>query len=398
MSIEERPVVGQRMPSHRGTRSHSRDLPHKGDPVSDAPIIDSLPEKTSEVPQTEEVHAEAAVETSAVETPVIVPEEHKNEEAAPAVVDSQAQEGPSALQLIPARKKERPQRPQSPARDKKQERTERPKKTDRADKPAAEKKAPGFLSGIAEKTRYAFSLKTDEDVQKPAPRTSKKDDNKSSSFRTFVKTRKLLTSILVTIALIILVVIIAAIVPSSVKEETPDTSDYMDRIRTQEIRINDEEAIDSFFRSYYTALSSGNTTALELMYDDPSAAHITTEISTIVNQYDNFKVYITRGINENEYVAFVYNDIHFANIEATAPSVDSFYLKYDPEAAALKICAGMYQNPEILKFMNLISYRDPIHTLLNETNEKLSDALAGNVDLNNLYIIMQSMAETEKEE
>ena len=330
MGTEERSAVGSRMPAHRGTRIQKREP--------------KVPAATEEKPVV-------------TEAPVLVEEEHKEEPAAPELVNNRPQD-------------------------------------------TGTKKHTGALEKLKAKTKYAFSLKTDTSVERPAsqPKNAKKKGSAGKRFRRFVKTRKLLSSILATVILILLVIIIAAAVPARHKEETPDTSDYMDRIRNQEIRINDVTAVDAFFTAYYTALSSGNTTALETMYDDPSQVNITTEISTIVNQYDNFTVYVTRGIDENEYIAFVYNDIHFANIEATAPSVDSFYLRYDPEAAALKICSDMYTNPDKLKFMNLVSYRDPIRQLLADTNEKLSDALASNTDLNNLYIIMQSMAETESEE
>ncbi len=234
-------------------------------------------------------------------------------------------------------------------------------------------------------------------AKKPA---SKKTDAKQifgktrRGFTNFVKNHKQLTGILATVLLIIIVLIVLA-ATAGAKHRKSDN--YMDQIRNQEIKLNDVAAIDDFFVSYYTGLSSGNTTELEAMFDDPAKANITTEISTIVNQYDNFKVYVTPGIEENDIVAFVGNDIHFANIDATAPSVDSFYLKYDKEAAALKICSDMYTDQNILKFMNLVSYREPIRSLLTDTNNRLSDALAGNKDLNNLYILMQSMTESAEQ-
>ena len=205
----------------------------------------------------------------------------------------------------------------------------------------------------------------------------------------FFKCRKPQIVLLITIFLLLIVVLL--LVATEGTNKYGIKKNYMDQIRNQEIKLNDVDAIDHFFSAYYTAMASGNTTELERMFDDPSKAHITTEVSTIVNQYDNFKVYVTPGIREGDIVAFVSNDIHFANIDATAPSVDSFYLTYDPEEAALKIRTDMYTDQNILRFMNLVSYREPIRSLLFETNNRLSEALASNTDLNNLYVLMQSM-------
>ena len=227
---------------------------------------------------------------------------------------------------------------------------------------------------------------TSETISKEKPKKS------GNAFSKFIKQHKALSAIIILLLLIIIVVVVLAAGRSPKKSARG--GNYMDQIRNQEIKLNDVAAIDDFFINYYTAVSSGNMTDLESMFDDPTKANITTEVSTIVSQYDNFQVYVTPGIEENDIVAFVSYDIHFDNIDATAPSVDSFYLKYDQDQAALKICSDMYTDQEILKFMNLVSYREPIRSLLTDTNNRLSNALAGNKDLNNLYILMQSITES----
>lgn len=235
-------------------------------------------------------------------------------------------------------------------------------------------------------------IKVNASEEKAKKKSKAKEEGSGNAFSKFLKNHKPLAAIILLLLLIIIVVVV--LVAGGGAKKSARRGSFMDQIRNQEIKENDVAAINDFFVNYYTALSSGNTTDLEAMFDDPSKANITTEISTIVSQYDNFKVYVTPGIEENDIVAFVSYDIHFDNIEATAPSVDSFYLKYDSEQAALKICADMYTDQEILRFMNLVSYREPIRSLLTDTNNRLSDALAGNKDLNNLYILMQSLTES----
>ncbi len=193
--------------------------------------------------------------------------------------------------------------------------------------------------------------------------------------------------ILVPMALIVVVVAIIALTPHTKKNKT----NYMDQIRDQEIEESGSETINDFFSEYYKAMASGNTTILDAMFDEPSKAYVTTEVSQIVDGYDNLKVYVTKGINENSIVAFVYSDMHFANIDKTAPAVDSFYLNYYPEDGSLKINADMYTDEEILKYMNLVSYREPVRSLLDDTNKALDEALSSDKNLKNLYLLMQSM-------
>lgn len=263
------------------------------------------------------------------------------------------------------------------------------------DTTASEAEKEGAAQGKAPEPALAETEKEPEKEQEAEPKAepeTKKEKQEDRGFSGWVRKHKPLTVILATILLLLIVLVVLFARGSNLNSKKTDN--FMDQIRGQEIKINDVAAIDDFFVAYYTALSSGNTTELETMFDDPAKANITTEISTIVSQYDNFQIYVTPGIEENDIVAFVSNDVHFDNIEATAPSVDSFYLKYDTEASALLICSDMYTDQTILKYMNLVSYREPIRSLLSDTNNRLSDALAGNKDLNNLYILMQSMTES----
>ena len=221
-----------------------------------------------------------------------------------------------------------------------------------------------------------------------APKEEKSEEKKKKK----LLRKHILFLIMALIVVCILVVVIVLAVRSENSPEEPEVN-FMDQIRNQEIKENDAPLLQEFFEEYYDALATGKTTKLEQMYDDPSMVNITTEISSIVDSYDNLKIYQTPGIDENTIVAFVYNDIHFTGIDTVAPSVDSFYLWFDPDLVSLEIDSLMYTDPDILKFMNLVSYREPIRSLLEDTNESLNEVLSGNKDLNNLYILMQSMAE-----
>lgn len=228
---------------------------------------------------------------------------------------------------------------------------------------------------------------TDGKEEEPANDEGAAADKEAGKKPSFAKRHAKELLILVPMALIVVVVAIIALTPQTKKNKT----NYMDQIRSQEVEESGFEAINDFFGEYYKAMATGNTTALDAMYNDPSKANVTTEVSQIVDGYDNLKVYVTKGIDENSIVAFVYSDMHFANIDKTAPAVDSFYLNYYPEDGSLKINADMYTDEEILKYMNLVSYREPVRSLLDDTDKALDEALSSDKNLKNLYLLMQSM-------
>ena len=258
------------------------------------------------------------------------------------------------------------------------------------EEPAKEEAAVQEETSASENESTEEKPKEGEVTSETKPETTEKTAAlKNKKKKNFIQKHKGWFILIILAVLILAVILILALRPQTVKEDVS----YMDQIRNEEVTVNDDPKLTEFFTTYYEALSSGNTTALERMFDDPTKAMITTEISTIVDSYDNLQIYKTQGIEEDSFVVFVYNDIHFANIEATAPSVDGFYLTKDEASGSYKLRADVAENEEILKYMNLVSYREPIRSLLSDTDAKLSEVLNGNKDLNNLYILMQSMTE-----
>ena len=200
------------------------------------------------------------------------------------------------------------------------------------------------------------------------------------------------------VAAVIIIGVAVGIVLCLKREKKGYDRNYMDQLRNQEIAVTEDETINAFFRSYYDAMSAGDTTILEGMYDDPSKANVSAAISTIVENYDNLQVYTTKGREDDELAVFVSNDVKFHNINTTAPSVDCFYLIKGPEEGTYKICADMYQDADIIRFLRIASYLQPIRQLMADSDARLESALNSDKDLKNLYIVMQSMTDAVLDE
>lgn len=210
--------------------------------------------------------------------------------------------------------------------------------------------------------------------------------------------KMVLKIILSAVAFVIVAAVVIGIIVFAKKEDHSGYSrNFMDQLRMQEIRRVEEEPVNTFFRQYYDAMSAGDTTILEGMFDQPDKANVSAGVSTIVETYDNLAVYLTEGLEENEFAVFVYNDVKFNNINTLAPSVDCFYLSKD-EDGAYKICWDMYQNADKIRFLRLASYMMPIRQILTDADAALQSALNRDKDLKNLYIVMQSMTDAVLEQ
>ena len=201
------------------------------------------------------------------------------------------------------------------------------------------------------------------------------------------------------LSVLIVVLIFVLLLGAGAEEETMTKyQKWMQQLRTKDIAVCQIDTINDFFDEYYYAMSEGNTTALEGMYDDPEGADITTELSAIVESYSDITVYVTPGINSGEVLAFVSYDINFVNIESAAPAVDSFYIMMDEEQNSIYILTAMYTDTDINTFMYLASYREPIRSLLTDTESELNSILEADSELRNIYIIMNAMAEENSNE
>lgn len=198
------------------------------------------------------------------------------------------------------------------------------------------------------------------------------------------------------LAIVVAILVIMIFLVFSKDDKDNSMAKYLDTMRSQDVVECDIEQINFFFKAYYEALSGGNTTVLEGLYDDSSKVNITTEVSQIVESFNNIKVYVTKGLKDKEIVAFVYNELKFPNINTLAPAIDTYYLRYEPADNSLKIMASMYTDASIIKYINVVAKKDPVRSLLFDTNEKLNTALDSDKELKNLYLIMQSMTDNDE--
>lgn len=196
----------------------------------------------------------------------------------------------------------------------------------------------------------------------------------------------LLLVILISILTIVIISRKGAPAGEPAREQT-----LMQQARSKNVIRCPIKSINNFFIVYYGAMSSGNTSVLEDAYDNPKLAGVSAAVGSIVEKYTDIKCYVTPGLKQGEVVAFVSYNIHFYNIDEPAPGVDSFYLKMDSVKDTIKIMTAMNSDPDINNFMLLLSYRNPVRTLMKDTQERLYNVLQENTDLRNLYVVMGSI-------
>ena len=199
---------------------------------------------------------------------------------------------------------------------------------------------------------------------------------------------------LIAVCIIAAIVLIATLGSQSRKHSSLSREqELMQMVQSKNVIPCHVSSINNFFVMYYGAMATGDTSVLEDSYDDPKNAGISANMSSIVSRITNVKVYVTPGIKKNEVAAFVSYDIYFKNINIPAPSVDSFYIYMNTADSSIKILTRMNTDKDINNFLTLVSYREPVRSLIAETESELYDILNTNTDLRNLYVVMSSMTD-----
>ncbi len=225
-------------------------------------------------------------------------------------------------------------------------------------------------------------------------KTFRKIKKQTGKLAAFYKQRAALVWIAaIAVIIVIAVVLIASLARPQSKSSLTREQELMEMVRSKNVIRSYVPSINNFFVMYYNALATGDTSILEDSFDDPRKANISADISSVVNRISDVQVYITPGIKKDEVVAFVRYNIYFKNISLFAPAVDSFYIRMNTGDSSIRILTKMYTDKDINTYMTLESYREPLRSIIADTEADLYVALNNNPELRNLYVIMSSMTE-----
>lgn len=160
------------------------------------------------------------------------------------------------------------------------------------------------------------------------------------------------------------------------KETEPVTEAATETETVAEVIELSEEASDSaitkLMKSYFKALKKGDVDALgQIMVNAPSQQTIDREIEYI-NNYKNVKCYTKEGDLANTYVAYVYYDVKFKNIDTLAPSMIREYICTN-EDGELYINNGTVDG-DVAAWLEEVHNSDAVNALLNDVNAKLTSA------------------------
>ncbi len=160
--------------------------------------------------------------------------------------------------------------------------------------------------------------------------------------------------------------------PLEQEEETP----------VYELEENTHPEINNVIRTYYDAQAEGDIetiSSLNAYLDDIDTIRVQ-ELSKYIDSYPVLNVYTKPGIEENSYVAYVYSETLFSDVEKALPGMQTYYIGQD-EGGDYFINDGTY-NVEVWDYIKAVTLQDDVVDLNNKVVVQYNEMLAEDEELN----------------
>lgn len=212
--------------------------------------------------------------------------------------------------------------------------------------------------------------------------------------------------IVVVIVLIVLVLLLSSLGNRDGEDTTTDSGEMMVETTasqgvdpsTYELQKDAIPEVNELVQTYFTVMKNADAQGyMNIVAGDEMTQEKLQKKGEFIEDYRNIICYTKPGMTDGSYVAFVYYDVKFHNIDTLAPSMSRLYICSNDDGS-MYINAGTL-DPELVGYINIISNDESLRLLTIDTNKKLTDACASDEKLAALYqlLVNGSVQPTEPE-
>ncbi len=149
-----------------------------------------------------------------------------------------------------------------------------------------------------------------------------------------------------------------------------------------ELEENVYPEINNIIKTYYDAQASGDVetiASLNTYLNDIEKIRIQ-EMSKYIEDYPVLNVYTKPGLAENTYVAYVYSEVKFTDVDQELPGLKTYYIGQDGDGQYF-INDGTYDDT-VRNYIKEVTLQDDVVDLNNKVVVEYNDLLAEDDELN----------------
>ena len=172
----------------------------------------------------------------------------------------------------------------------------------------------------------------------------------------------------------------AEIAATAVTEEADVTIAGIEKPQ-YELEENAYQDVNSIIRTYYDAQAEGDVetiSSLNTYLNDIEIIRVQ-EMSKYIESYPALDVYTKPGLKTNSYVAYVYSQVKFADVEQELPGMQTYYIEKD-DAGNFSINDGTYDD-SVWEYIKEVTLQDDVVDLNNKVVVEYNELLEGDEEL-----------------
>lgn len=170
----------------------------------------------------------------------------------------------------------------------------------------------------------------------------------------------------------------ARLAAATAVEQVQETPEAVEEVTTKEVPLeeNAHQDINNVIKTYYDAQASGDIetiSGLNTYLNDIEKIRVE-ELSKYIDSYPVLDVYTKPGLTENTYIAYVYSEVKFSDVEKNMPGMQTYYIGQN-EAGDYFINDGTYDD-EVWSYIKEVTLQDDVVDLNNKVVVKYNELLA----------------------
>jgi len=161
------------------------------------------------------------------------------------------------------------------------------------------------------------------------------------------------------------------------------------------LQLCDDPEVAALMNAYYKAnLNCDLVTIFSLVEDDSQFTLDSLQKKReYIEDYLNITCYTKPGVNEDEYILYVYSEIKFANIATAAPQLNRYYLNRSAEGK-LVLANGVLASEKV-EHMTKMDDSEDVLQLVESVYNRLTDAMESDEKLYNLVQLLNGVVDSE---
>ncbi len=194
---------------------------------------------------------------------------------------------------------------------------------------------------------------------------------------------------------IVLVVIFKGTSTKSEETQAKATTVSGSDVSEEPLEENAYPEVNELVKNYYKALADGDMDAIvaNRNYTEDTEKIRLEKKSEYIDSYENITCYTKKGLLENTYLAYVYYEVKFKDIDTLAPALNTLYICPN-ESGKLYIYEGEIDD-NVSAYLKSLSTQDDVLDLFNRVQVSYNEAIEKDENLNAFLTELPTKIKTE---